>query len=547
MLNCKLKSDMQNFDKNTKLNGQAIDEISEALNLFLAEIETERATALRIRLSMEEALLRFQDHFGTDQEIHVFIGSQLRRNQMQIDLIGEAYNPLSLKENDIDNWSSSLLSPIGISPSYNYAAGRNTLRLALPSREVNPVYKLLFCVILGTLLGTLGHQFLPDAIRFNIIDVILEPLFSLWKRTLTLLSGPLIFILVLTTVLNTGRVDVQGGSSRRILSRFVFLSVLAGLAAMFTINLFLKLPYVETNMDAGFVSGFLDVLFHVVPEDMINPFIQVNTAQLVLMAVMIGKAITLLHGEGNVLIRFVKQCYDVGLTLADWVGRLVPFFTVTLLTLAIWNGQTAIFTYSWIAVLVFLALALLFAGVSLLRTSAALKVPVSLLIRKLKASFMVTIRTGSLNEAYTYIESCAIKKLGIEKNFAKALLPSGLVLYMPVSTAELIVFSVYAAWIHHLHADATWYFLLLFHAVVLSMASPPVAGVSLISFMTIFSNLNIPSEALVGGMIADIVLGIAATAFNQMMLQLELLTEADRIGLVKKKTLMKNVGGKTNG
>ncbi|MBR3364287.1 MAG: hypothetical protein IKG53_05385 [Solobacterium sp.] len=131
---------MQNFDKNTKLNGQAIDEISEALNLFLAEIETERATALRIRLSMEEALLRFQDHFGTDQEIHVFIGSQLRRNQMQIDLIGEAYNPLSLKENDIDNWSSSLLSPIGISPSYNYAAGRNTLRLALPSREVNPVY-----------------------------------------------------------------------------------------------------------------------------------------------------------------------------------------------------------------------------------------------------------------------------------------------------------------------------------------------------------------------------------------------------------------------
>jgi hypothetical protein len=32
-----------------------------------------------------------------------------------------------------------------------------------------------------------------------------------------------------------------------------------------------------------------------------------------------------------------------------------------------------------------------------------------------------------------------------------------------------------------------------------------------------------------------------------MILQLELLTEADRIGLVKKKTLMKDVGGKTNG
>lgn len=538
---------MQNYDKVTKLNGQAIDEISEALSAFLAEIETERATSLRIRLSMEEALLRFKDHFGPEQEIHVFIGSQLRRNQMQIELTGEAYNPLTLKENDIDNWSSSLLSPIGISPNYYYSGGKNNLRLSLPRKEVNPVYKLLFCVILGTLLGTLGRNFLPEAIRVNMIDSILQPLFSLWQRTLTLLSGPLIFILVLTTVLNTGRVDVQGGSSKRILSRYVFLSILSGLFAMFTINLFLKLPYVETSLDAGFVSTLLNVLFGVVPEDMINPFIAVNTAQLVLMAVMIGKAISLLQGEGDVLVRFVKQCYDIGLTLADMVGRLVPFFTVTLLTLAIWNGQTAIFTYSWIAMLVFLALALLYGGIALLRTSAALKVPLKVLIHKLKASFLVTLRTGSLNEAYTYIETCVIKRLGVEKNFAKALLPSGLVLYMPVSTAELIVFSVYAAWIHHMHADIGWYFLLLFHAVVLSMASPPVAGVSLISFMTIFSNLNIPSEALVGGMIADIVLGIAASAFNQMILQMELLTEADRIGLVRKKTLMKDVGGKTNG
>ena len=111
----------------------------------------------------------------------------------------------------------------------------------------------------------------------------------------------------------------------------------------------------------------------------------------------------MLQGEGDVLVRFVKQCYDIGLSLADMVGRLVPFFTVTLLTLAIWNGQTAIFTYSWIAMLVFLALALLYGGIALLRTSAALKVPLKVLIHKLKASFLVTLRTGSLNEAYTYI------------------------------------------------------------------------------------------------------------------------------------------------
>ena len=531
---------MDNFSKKLKLNGSSIDEVSHVLGRFLKEARTERASTLRIRLSVEEALLRFRDRFGEEQEIHVFIGRTLRHYEIQVELAGEAYNPLTLKENDLDNWSSSLLTKIGISPSYYYTNGRNNLRLVLPSEKMNPVYKLLICVALGTFFGLAGKAIVPLQIRSEIITGVLQPFFDLWMNTLTLLSGRLIFILVLTTILNMGRIDAQGGDRKRILARFIITSVTVGVVSLLIMNLILPLAYQNEAIGASQVSGLLDVILGIVPKDMINPFIEVNTAQLVFMAICSGNAIAMLRGEGDILTRFVKQCYDVGLLLADWVGAAVPFFAVTLLMLAFWNKQTDLFLYMWIPFLIFAVLAAGIAAISLIHAGLRTQAPVSLLIRKLKPSFTVSLRTGSLNEAYTYIENGCIKSLGIERHFSRALLPPGLVLYMPVSTMELIVFSVYAAWIYRCEASFGWYFLLLFLTVVLSMASPPVAGVSLISFMTIFSQLNIPAEALVGGMIADIILGIAAGAFNQMLLQLEMLTEANRIGLVNKKVLMKD-------
>lgn len=531
---------MENFNRTLKLTGSSIDQISHVLGRFLSETKTEHATKLRIRLSVEEALLRLRDHFGQDQEIRVFIGRMLGRYEFQVDLIGEAYNPLSLKDNEIENWSSSLLTNIGMSPTYYYSGGRNKLRLVLPHEGMNPVFKLLICVLLGTLFGLSGKTFLPLEVRMMISTSVLEPLSHLWMRTLTLLSGPLIFVLVLTTILNMGRIDVQGGDRKRVLFRYILNSVAAGVGTLLVMNLILPLTYHANNLDASQISSLLDVLFHVVPEDMINPFIEVNTAQLVFMAIVIGNGISLLRGDGDILVGIVKQFYDLGLMLADWVGTVVPFFAVSLMTLAFWNEQTRIFLHMWIPFLIFAVLSLIFSVITMLRLKLRRKVSLRMLWKKLKTSFMVTIRTGSLNEAYTYIESSCIKSLGIDRHFTKALLPSGLVLYMPVSTIELVAFSIYAAWIHHCDATFGWYFLLIFLAVVLSMASPPVAGVSLISFMTIFSQLGIPSEALVGGMIADIILGIAAGAFNQMLLQLEMLDEADRTGLVNYRVLLKD-------
>lgn len=218
--------------------------------------------------------------------------------------------------------------------------------------------------------------------------------------------------------------------------------------------------------------------------------------------------------------------------MAEWVSRSVPFFTAVLLMLEIWIGNPEMFLGLWKCVLLYLFLTFSAMMVSLVRASLQKKVNIPLLIRKLKKSFMKTLRTGSLDEALTSIENCCVRFLGIDKHFAGAGLPTGLVLYMPVSIIELIVFTIYIAGVFGMETSAVWYILLLFLSVVLSVAASPVSGVSLLSFAVVFHQLGIPGRALIVGMVIDMILGPLTTAGNQMMLQLELLMQADRIGLV---------------
>ena len=51
------------------LSGQSVDQIAAQVEDFLTALRTERSNVLRIRLSPEEALLRWLDRFGEDAHI----------------------------------------------------------------------------------------------------------------------------------------------------------------------------------------------------------------------------------------------------------------------------------------------------------------------------------------------------------------------------------------------------------------------------------------------------------------------------------------------
>ena len=198
---------VREYRDNFILTGQAIDEFSDLLEETLRQLEMERQNRLRIRLSLEEALLRMRDHFGEDSEVTASIKRHLGRIIIQVEKEGEPFNPLSSEENELEDLCSSLLTAVGLSPQYSYSGNRNTLRISLPAVGINPVLKIVLTILGGILIGLIGTTIITGESMERAVDMVMNPIYNVWIRILNIMSGPVIFFMVITTMLDAWQIS----------------------------------------------------------------------------------------------------------------------------------------------------------------------------------------------------------------------------------------------------------------------------------------------------------------------------------------------------
>ena len=505
---------IREYQKKFILTGPAIDEFSDLLEETFNQIEMEPQNRLRIRLSLEEALLRMRDHFGEESEVMASIKRQMGRIIIQVEMEGDPFNPLSSEENELEDLCSSLLTSVGLSPQYSFSGHRNTLRIALPTPGINPVLKIVLTILGGILIGLVGTNMISGESMEKAVNLVMNPIYDVWIRILNIMSGPVIFFMVITTMLDAAKISQRGGNSRFIVVRYFLLSFIMVMVALIVALWFYPITSVKDNISRDVATNILDQILQIIPRDFFTPFVESNTPQLLVMAFVLGSALNTIGSQVRNLSRIVRQINMVGLKLAEWISKLVPL----LIALAV------------------SAVCILF---GLMIVSRRKDVEIRKLILKLKDPFLLAVRTGSLDAAFGQTEKSCVKDLGISKEFTTLSLPNGLVLYMPVSAIGTIVFMVFTAMKYDIHTSPIWYVMAVVLAVVLFVATPPVPGANLLAYTVIFAQLGIPGQALIDAMIFDIIFGIFASAGNQLLLQLELILQSDRIGMLRRNILQR--------
>ena len=525
------------WKKTFPLKAAEIDAFSERINEMLLEIRTERQNRLRIRLSIEEALLRMRDHFGQDVEVSAEIGSHFGRPFIQIELEENAYNPLSKTESELEDWNSSLLTAVGLSPRYIYSNGVNILRVSLPHKGLNPVIKILGAVAIGVLIGLIGTLWLPNTAQDFVSEQFLTPVYELWLRILNVISGPVIFLMVITTLLNAEKLSVRGANSHVVMIRYFLLSFAIAAPGAIASAFIFRAAFHAEKLDTNAASGYLNTLLQLIPNEIVTPFMQTNTPQLIVIAVVLGTALNSIGHPARHLSGIIKEANMVGLLLTDWVSRLVPYFMALLIGFEIWEGKTRTFSGIWKTIVLALVVSLMIIAISNWYVSRKKTTPVRLLMKKLRKPFWTALSTGSLDAGYGLTEASCSRDLGIDKEFASLSLPHGLVMFMPISAVGTLVFSVFVANLYNVATTPVWFVEAILIAVVVFVATPPVPGANLIAYTVMFPALGIPSAALIDAMIFDIVFGLFSGAANQLLLQLDMILQAGRIGLLNRKTL----------
>ena len=519
------------------LTAEAIDEIAAAAEAFLFSLKMERSNVLRIRLSLEEALLRWRDHFGEEKEIRVEMGMRWLRPQISLELTGESCDPFQDGENELGMWANSLLGSIGLSPRYSYQRGTNYLQLKLNRPRRNPVVMMLISVALGILFGLLGELALPETVQQNVLRTVLDPLQNVFFRILNVTAAPVVFLSVLTATCGVGSVAAVGKNGRRMILHFLTASVVIAVLAMAILIPLFRLSFLQTPLTGTQFSGVLDFFLQIVPNDALSPFIQGDFPQLILIAFVLGYALLIAGRQTDALMRVIEQVYAIGLIVAEWVGKLMNLFVALLLVLWIMNGSATKLVGLWKPLLIFHAIVALMLFINLLRVSIREKVPVKKLISKMKESFFIALRSASVDSAFGANRVCCERRLGIDSKNTEYSLPLGLVIYMPAGVIAIMTYTLYSAQCYAVNASVIWYLMLVLLAAALQIATPPMTGVALLSYVVLFSRLGIPIDALTLVLIADIISSFAVAAADQAMLQMGLVIESDRTNQLDREIL----------
>ncbi len=534
---------MRSVSETFPLTYDGIDAVSEQLETWLTDMKIEPRNKLSIRLAMEESLLRMLDHVAADGDnvaddtVRVLMGVNLAGSYVRMEHKGTAFNPLSEKYLSSDGWSSSLFNSVGMKPQYVYVGNNNVLRISFARRGLNPALSLVIGLALGCVVGIVGDMIMPDSVQDAIVNAVSDPIFEMWTRMLNAIAGPVIFFMVITTMLNTRKVEESGGSKMVLVARYFIMCFIMGLLSV-AASVFLFNPQFANNIwGLPDTSSILGALADIVPRHILDPFSTSNTPQLMLLAFVLGNAVIALGERAENVAGFVRQMNMACSLVTTWVSALVPVLSGLLMAFEIWINQVDILSQIWKPAVLGAIVSQIFFVVEMWHVRYRLKVGVRTLIQKIRKPFITTVRAGTLDASYGDAEYSCNKLLGIDPPFTDVVLPQGLVLYMPASIIGTLAFTVFNANEYGVNISLWWCVVAAALDVLLFVATPPVPGANLLAFITLFQMLGISKDALLDAMIFDIAFGLFANGANLAFLQIEMLLQAHRLGLVNRKVL----------
>ncbi len=522
--------------KGTKfyLSPSEIDRCAEVMTEFLIELKTEKREILRLRLSVEEILLKWQEHFGDEKQVSISCFSYFGQPTIQLILEGEPFDPLKTEDETYGEWSRKLLSGLQATPLYSYSRNSNAVTFKLLRKRLNPLLLLLAAFLLAAAAGVAGMA-IPSGIKTGIAENVLAPVCSTYINVISFCGIPLIFLSVMLGICGIGDASSFGQIGKKMVGHFMLsLSVISLAAAA------IGYPFYHFTYGAGTVKiaygDFLDMILGFLPTNLLTPFIDCNAMQLIIMGVVFGIAILKLEPKASGIHGMFEELNGILLLVSEWMTRILPFFVFAIVVKSIWAGDASKVIplgKTWVLVT---AVQLFFLMFLFFQICLKNKVSIRMTMRKTWATFVIALGTNSCCASIPEIFN-ATSRLGVNQQMMLFGIPIGTSVFKPACAIRLIVLSYFFADFYDVGVSVQWFVMTVIMAIVLSIAVPAIPGGVFIFYPMLLSQLGIPAEAINVMLAVDVLFDAPCTAFCQVFAELALVQQAGKMDLLDKDAL----------
>lgn len=525
--------------KKVPLDGAGIDTLSQLLADALDQAGVNRKDVIRLRLAVEEILGMWNS--GEEKEIICTFqcGTRLGRMYIEITVPGKRIDPDEAAADMAGRMlCSNLLAQAGLSPVYSYQDGINRLSIH-PSRpqRLSPVFQLLLAILGAAVLGAVLLA-LPSYVGEVAVGVV-NPLFTALMGILQTLASPMIFLSVCWGIVNIGDIRMLGRIGKLVLLRFLgAIFLLTAVTAVCLVWIF-RPESGAASMGENAAAQIYSMLLNIIPANVITPFLEGNSLQIIFMAICTGLVLLVLGEKCSALQTLLGQVNTAVQFMMEVVSRYIALFVfVSLLSLMLsgaLNNLGGVVKGLLLGIAACVVWPLLYA----LWACLCLKVSFPMVLRKLLPTYLIALSTASSSAALsTNLETCE-KKLGISGQIVHFAVPLGQVVFKTGGAVGFFVLALGLAEFYGVAMSLSWVITGVLTSALLAIAAPPVPGGSLTCYTVLLTQLGIPAQAVGLAVAGNVILDFFMTSCGISCLQAELMLSANKLGMLDRERLKK--------
>lgn len=479
-----------------KLTNENIMHTAAEIEQFCGKHKVDKRQCKRVSLATEEILLNLQSHFGTEAEFYVSKKAYLGFPLLRISLKGESFDPLAAEGDDeYDDLMRNIILPEETKPTWKYVNGENRITFSVTRRIKRSTLfgGSLLPSLLAAILFALLCKVTPPSVETFMLEDVLSPVFSALMKLLVLVTGPVIFLSLLTGMLATDNINSLKKTGGNIILRFVVLTLMC-IAASILVCRFV-FPW-ERGGSAAFDFGeLLTLVLSFIPDSIVSPFAEKNLLQIVFMALLSGIVLIMLGDRVKLVKDFINQLNVFVLRLMNTVSSVIPVLIFVSVAKSILENDLRDLAQVWKLVVsqyaIVIVICVLLLAYLVLRRHINPKKFINHIKPVLTVAFSTASGTASMEPN---MKACG--EMGVKDELTKLWVPLTHAMFAPSTVIPLIFGTFFMVEMYDVTVSFTWLVTFVILIFQFGFASAKVPGGIIAVFSILFVQLGIPSESI---------------------------------------------------
>ena len=493
-----------NYTAEYPLNQNGVSKSLLFIEESLKELRLKKRDLMEALLISEETMLLLSEHAPEDASIKVTVTRRMGVPRIRLIVPG---TPVSLDEHlgtvSIDQLGeetenairSVMLRSYASSIKHRHSRSENILTIVTGIPERILANRTVASILLSLITALLLRQILPDAAVQWMSTNLLNPVENLFISALMCITAPAVFVSIACSMFRFEGFSELGRSGKTVVATYILTSIAAAIIGVVIFELFRpgEIGVLTLQAASGTVEGFslLAILESLIPPNIVEPFISVNSLQLMVVAMTIGAALTMCGKRVRHLQILLEELDVLFSKVSSLVMYMVPVVVYCSTANALLSSHSEVLsaTIELIPVLV-AGMAALLVLYSLILVFGAHLNPIPFLKKYVPAMKSVLLK-GSSVAAIPINMRISRRQLGVPRSICAFSIPLGATINMDGNCMCLTVISLFFARICDVALGTNEIIVLLLLVLILSLGAPIAPGTLILCLVTLLTQMGI--------------------------------------------------------